>query len=409
MRVLFVHQNFPGQYRHVAPALAARPGTEVVALGIGPAPALPGVRHVRYAVAGRSHPGIHPLAADFETATLRAEAAARAALALKAEGFVPDVICGHSGWGETLFLKDVWPQARLLTFAEFFYSAFGADTGFDPEFPSREGHAFRTRARNAGQLVAFEASDRLVSPTAWQASRIPAAFRDRLAVIHDGIDTDLLRPDPKARITLGRDRLSLGPGDEVVTFVNRNLEPYRGYHSFMRALPEILRRRPKARAVIVGGSDTSYGARPPAGRTWREIFLDEVKAELDLSRVHFVGKIPYRDYVNLLQVSAAHVYLTYPFVLSWSMLEAMALGACIVGSATPPVEEVIRQGENGLLVDFFSPAQIAEAVVGVLADPGAVAPLRAAARQTALAYDLKRVCLPAHLRLIEVVAAGAGA
>lgn len=409
MRVLFVHQNFPGQYRHVAPALAARPGTEVVALGINPAPALPGVRHVRYTVAGRSTPGIHPPAADFETATLRGEAAARAALALKAEGFVPDVICGHSGWGETLFLKDVWPRARLLTFAEFFYSATGADSGFDPEFPAREGAAFRTRARNAGQLVAFEASDRLVSPTAWQASRIPAAFRDRLTVIHDGIDTDLLRPDASARITLGRDRLSLGVGDEVVTFVNRNLEPYRGYHSFMRALPEILRRRPKARAVIVGGSDTSYGARPPAGRTWREIFLDEVKAELDLSRVHFVGKIPYRDYVDLLQVSAAHVYLTYPFVLSWSMLEAMALGACIVGSATPPVQEVIRQGENGLLVDFFSPAEIAEAVVGALADPALVAPLRAAARRTALAYDLKRICLPAHLRLIETVAAGNGA
>jgi glycosyltransferase involved in cell wall biosynthesis len=406
MRVLFVHQNFPGQYRHVAPALAARPGTEVVALGIHPAPTLPGVHHVRYAVAGRSTPGIHPLAANFETATLRGEAAARAASRLKAEGFSPDVICGHSGWGETLFLKDVWPRARLLTFAEFYYSATGADSGFDPEFPALDGDAFRTRARNAGQLVAFEASDRLVSPTAWQASRIPAVFRDRLSIIHDGIDTDLLRPDPAARIILGRECMSLGAGDEVVTFVNRNLEPYRGYHSFMRALPEILRRRPKARAVIVGGGDTSYGARPPDGRTWREIFLDEVKAELDLSRVHFVGKIPYRDYVDLLRVSAVHVYLTYPFVLSWSMLEAMALGACVVGSATPPVAEVIRHRENGILVDFFATAAIAEAVVSVLTDPGAVAPLRAAARQTALAYDLRRVCLPAHLRLIEAVAAG---
>ncbi|BCM81778.1 glycosyltransferase [Methylobacterium indicum] len=409
MRVLFVHQNFPGQYRHIAPALAARPSAEVVALGINPAPTLPGVRHLRYAVAGRSTPGIHPPAASFETATLRGEAAARAALALKAEGFCPDVICGHSGWGETLFLKDVWPRARLLTFAEFFYSATGADTGFDPEFPGAEGDAFRTRARNAAQLLAFEASDRLVSPTAWQASRIPAVFRDRLTVIHDGIDTDLLRPDPRVRITLGRDRLSLGVGDEVVTFVNRNLEPYRGYHSFMRALPEILRRRPKARAVIVGGSDTSYGAKPPAGRTWRDIFLDEVRADLDLSRVHFVGNIPYRDYVDLLRVSMVHVYLTYPFVLSWSMLEAMALGACIVGSATPPVEEVIRHRRNGLLVDFFSRRAIAEAVVSVLADPAAVAPLRAAARETALSYDLERVCLPAHLRLIEAVAAGGGA
>ncbi|TGD96646.1 glycosyltransferase family 4 protein [Methylobacterium nonmethylotrophicum] len=409
MRVLFVHQNFPGQYRHVAPALAARPGTEVVALGINPAPALPGVRHVRYAVAGRSSPRIHSLAASFETATLRGEAAARAALALKAEGFVPDVICGHSGWGETLFLKDVWPQARLLTFAEFFYSFTGADTGFDPEFPPDGEAAFRTRARNATQLVAFEASDHLVSPTRWQASRIPALFSDRLSVIHDGIDTDRLQPDRSVRIALGRDGLSLGAEDEVVTFVNRNLEPYRGYHSFMRALPEILRRRPRARAVIVGGSDTSYGAKPPAGRTWRDIFLDEVRGDLDLSRVHFVGTIAYRDYVNLLRIAAVHVYLTYPFVLSWSMLEAMALGACIVGSATPPVTEVIRDRENGLLVDFFSAQAIAEAVVSVLADPGAAAPLREAARQSALAYDLRRVCLPAHLRLIDEVAAGRGA
>ncbi|WP_245442812.1 hypothetical protein [Methylobacterium terrae] len=285
MRVLFVHQNFPGQYRHVAPALAARPGTEVVALGINAAPALPGVRHLRYAVSGRSTPGIHPLAASFETATLRGEAAARAASMLKAEGFTPDVICGHSGWGETLFLKDVWPQARLLTFAEFFYSASGADSGFDPEFPVPEDDALRTRARNAGQLVAFEASDRLVSPTAWQASRIPAIFRDRLEVIHDGIDTDRLRPDRGARIALGRDRLSLGVGDEVVTFVNRNLEPYRGYHSFMRALPEILRRRPRARAVIVGGSDTSYGARPPpAGHPLPKLALPKLGATSSSTR-----------------------------------------------------------------------------------------------------------------------------
>ena len=281
---------------------------------------------------------------------LHGQAVARGLVDLQRKGFTPDAIVAHPGWGETLYAKEVFPHARLIHFCEWYYGQPGADMGFDPEFPSPEGDALRIRARNAAQLVAFEASDRLVSPTAWQASRVPAAFRDRLSVIHDGIDTDLLRPDPGARIALGRDGVSLGPDDEVVTFVNRNLEPYRGYHSFMRALPEILRRRPRARAVIVGGSDTSYGAKPPEGRTWREIYLDEVRSALDLSRVHFVGKVPYRDYVDLLRISAAHVYLTYPFVLSWSMLEAMALGCCIVGSATPPVEEVIRHGENGLLV-----------------------------------------------------------
>ncbi|MGY2051721.1 glycosyltransferase [Methylobacterium sp. JK268] len=407
MRVLFVHQNFPGQYRHVAPALAARPGHRVVALGIGAAPPLPGVRHLRYAVEGRPAPGLHPLARDFETKVLRGEAAARAALRLKAEGFAPDVICGHPGWGETLFLKDVWPKAKLLSFVEFAYAARGADVGFDPEFPSRGGDeaAFGVRVRNAAAFLAFEASDWMVSPTRWQASRVPAAFGDRLSVIHDGIDTHRVRPDPGARITLGGS-LTCAPGDEVVTFVNRNLEPYRGYHSFLRALPTILRRRPRARAVLVGGSGVSYGARPPEGRTWKDIFLDEVRADLDLSRVHFVGQIPYGTYLNLLQVSAAHVYLTYPFVLSWSMLEAMAAGCLVIGSRTPPVEEVIRDGENGVLVDFFSPEAIAEAVVRGLAEPAAFQAMRAAARRSAEAYDLARICLPRHLRLIDDVAAG---
>ena len=406
MRILFVHQNFPGQYRHIAPALAAS-GHEVVALGINPAVSLPGVRHIRYEVRKSSSPGIHWLARDFEVKVLRGEAAALAAQTLRSEGFYPDVICGHPGWGETIFLKDVWPKAKLITFVEFVYSANGADFGFDPEFrQNKEGEDFNLRARNAAQFLALEASDWMVSPTAWQASRVPEMFRSRISVIHDGIDTQIVRPNPHARITLGRGNVNCGHDDEIVTFVNRNLEPYRGYHSFMRALPEILRRRPRARAVIVGGNSVSYGAKAPAGQTWREIFLNEVRHNLDLERVHFVGQVPYGTYLNLLQVSSAHIYLTYPFVLSWSLLEAMAAGCVVIGSATPPVEEVIRHDENGLLVNFFSPKEIAEATIEALAKPQAHRRLRASARQSAQAYDLKSVCLPRHLRLIKDVFAG---
>ncbi len=339
---------------------------------------------------------------------VRGEAAARAALALRTEGFSPDVICGHPGWGETLFVKDVWPEARLLAYVEFAYSAKGADFGFDAEFKQDSTEAaFGLRVRNGAQFLAFEASDWIVSPTAWQASRLPEIFRSRLSVIHDGIDTDLVRPNRRPASPSPRDGVTCGVGDEIVTFVNRNLEPYRGYHSFMRALPEILRRRPNARAVIVGGSDVSYGAAAPNGRTWRDIFLEEVRGSLDLTRVHFVGKLPYTTYLKLLQVSAAHVYLTYPFVLSWSLLEAMAAGCMVIGSATPPVEEVIRHGENGVLVDFFSPQAIADATVEALAEPQAHRHLRAEARRSAETYDLKRVCLPRHLRLIEALASGA--
>ena len=405
MRVLFVHQNFPGQYMHLAPALARIDGNKVVALTMNTA-SVRGVRNVRHCVTRGSTPGVHSLAGDFEAKVIRGESAASAALALRSEGFEPDVICGHPGWGETLFLKDVWPGARILTFIEFFYHADGADVGFDPEFPLDQAGRLRIRSKNAALSLALTDSDWLLSPTAWQAQQIPKIYRNRLSIIHDGIDTDAVRPNPSSRIRLGRDGLELRPGDEVVTFVNRNFEPYRGYHVFMRALPEILRQRPNARVVLVGGDKVSYGSAVDGGESYRQKYLDEVRADLDMSRIHFVGTIPYGLFLNLLQVSAAHVYLTYPFVLSWSMLEAMSAECLIIGSATPPVQEIIRDGENGLLVDFFSPSGIASAVIDALARPDAYRRLRRAARQTVVAsYDLTRVCLPRHIELVRAVAA----
>lgn len=369
---------------------------------------IPGVRIVQHTVERGSTPGIHALAGNFESKMLRGESAARAAMALRAEGFEPDVICGHSGWGETVFLKDVWPRARLLSFIEFIYASAGADVGFDPEFPLDDAGSFKIRSLNAASYLVMEASDWLVTPTRWQAAKIPRACHGSLSVIHDGVDTDQIRPNAETIVTLGRGSIRVRPGDEVITFVNRNLEPYRGYHMFMRALPEIMRRRPQARVVLVGGSGVSYGPAPEKGRTYRDIYLDEVKADIDLSRVHLVGSIPFGVYLQLLQVSAAHVYLTYPFVLSWSLLEAMAAGCAIVGSATPPVEEVVRHGESGVLVDFFSTGEIAAAVVDMLAQPRAYQSMRMQARQTVVdEFDLKRICLPRHLQLIDKLAAGA--
>ncbi|SEQ08410.1 Glycosyltransferase involved in cell wall bisynthesis [Faunimonas pinastri] len=406
MRILFVHQNFPGQYKHIVEALAREPGHELVALTINNHPVPQAVRKVLYKPARSSSTEIHPYAVDYEAKLIRGEAAARAAMDLKAKGFKPDIICGHPGWGELLFLRDIWPDVPILSYLEFYYRAIGADHNFDPEFAdqSLEG-AWRLRAKNAGFLIDLEAMDWGVSPTKWQWQQLPEFAKARTTVLHDGVDTDHVRPSPDARIQLGRAG-ECRPGDEIITFVNRNLEPYRGYHSFIRALPEILKRRPKARAVLVGGDAVSYGKKAPEGQSWKQIFLNEVKDSLDLSRVHFVGKIPYGTYLNLLQVSAAHVYLTYPFVLSWSMLESMAAGCLLIGSDTPPVREVLDPGRNGLLVDFFSPGDIAETVVKALENPGDYRDMRRAARATVVEqYDLKRVCLPGHLKLIRDVAA----
>jgi glycosyltransferase involved in cell wall biosynthesis len=402
MRVLFLHQNFPGQFLHLAKGLA-QAGHEVRAVAISPRLALPGVSVTRYAPARGSTRGIHPWAIDFETKAIRAEACARKLCELDAAGFTPDLIIGHPGWGETWLVKEVWPATRLLCLQEFFY---GADLNFDPEFPmpARDG-AFRFRLKNNCLLPGLDGMDWGMSPTLWQQQQFPERYRSRISVAFEGIDTDLVCPGPADTLSVASPPVTLSRGDELVTFVNRNLEPYRGYHTFMRALPGLFQRRPDARVVIVGGDEAGYGAAPPSG-TWRERFLDEVRERIDLRRVHFVGKLPYNALLDLFRISRCHVYLTYPFVLSWSMLEAMSTGAIVVGSRTGPVEEVIVDGDNGLLVDFFDADALASRVADVLAAPDRYQPLRERARRTILErYALQR-CLPRQIAIAQAVCRG---
>ena len=402
MRVLFLHQNFPGQFAHLARALAQQ-GEEVRALAISPRLAIPGVGLVRYVPARNSTRGIAPWAIDFETKTIRAEASARKMAELDAEGFVPDVVVGHHGWGETWLVKDVWPDVPLLCLKEFYY---GADLNFDPEFPhpGRDG-AYRFRLKNFGLLPALDTMDWGMSPTPWQRAQFPERYRGKISVSFEGIDASVASPRPVTALALGSPPVRLEAGDEIVSFVSRALEPYRGYHSFMRALPRLLELRPRARVVIVGGDTNGYGAAPSSG-TWREKYLDEVRQHIDLSRVHFLGKVAYGELLDLFRITSCHVYLTYPFVLSWSMLEAMSTGALVVGSRTGPVEDVIVDGDNGLLVDFFDPDEIARRVAEVLAEPERFAAMRTRARQTILDRFSLEGCVPKQVALVHAVSRG---
>lgn len=349
----------------------------------------------------------HPWVQDTETKLIRAEAAAVACEAMQREGWNPDLIVGHPGWGEMLFLQHIWPDVPQLHFLEFHYAARGLDVGFDSEFPAGEWtEAARVTAKAGPSLLSLETMTAGISPTQFQASTYPAWAQPRITVIHDGINTQLACPNPAARVQLGAQGPSLQPGDPVITFVNRNLEPYRGYHRLMRALPEIQARCPGAITVIVGGDGVSYGAAAPEGTTWKQHFLNEVASELDLSRVVFTGNLPYSTYLALLQVSACHVYFTYPFVLGWSCLEAMSCGALVVGSATTPVQEVIRDGDNGLLVDFFDQAALVAAVTSALQQPDRYGRLRTAARRTVVErFDLGQVCLPRQIGLLQELTA----
>jgi len=410
MRILFVHQNFPGQFKFLAPALAADPRNKVIALTMRQfqTPEWRGVKLFSYSATRGATKGVHPWVSDFETKTIRGEACFRAAQHLKAAGFTPDVIIAHPAWGESLFLKDLWPKTKLGIYCEFYYHKDGADVGFDPEFPPRDegGNACRLRLRNLNYLVHFQIADAGLSPTEWQSSTFPEPFRSTITVAHDGIDTGVVAPDPSISVAV-TDDVTLTKQDEVITFVNRNLEPYRGYHVFMRALPDMLRRRPRARVLIVGGDQVSYGAKPDGGRTWKEIFVEEVRPRIsdsDWARVYFLGNIPYPRFIQLLQISTVHVYLTYPFVLSWSLLEAMSAGCAIVASDTKPLREAIQQNETGRLVNFFDGAGLVDEIRALLDDPVERARLGSNARAFAQgAYDLKSVCLPRQVEWVKSV------
>jgi glycosyltransferase involved in cell wall biosynthesis len=321
---------------------------------------------------------------------------------LRDQGFRPDLIVGHSGWGETLFIKDVFPNVPLLANFEFYYHATGVDVDFDPEFVSIFNDPSRLRARNGISLLAFQGADWGHSATQWQRGLHPLEMQSRISVLHEGVDTEVVRPKPAARFKLPGSGRVLSRRDEVVTYVARNLEPYRGFHVFMRALPALLRRRKKTHVVIVGGDGVSYGAPPPPRSTFRETMLNELGAELDLSRVHFLGLIDYQQYLQLLQISSVHVYLTYPFVLSWSFIEAMASGCLVIGSSTPPVLEVLQDGDNGLAVDFFQYKQLATRIDEALEQPKKMRSLRKAARSTAITrFDTSSLVLPRWRSLFD--------
>lgn len=402
MNYLFIHQNMPGQFGHLAARLADDPHNRVFFLTQADRPAPPGVTRVRYRPVRGAHVSTHHYIRNFETAVLNGQAVARACLNLKDAGFVPDVIIAHPGWGESLYVKDVHPHAKYINYCEFFYRANGADVGFDRDEPVDADLAARIRTRNAALMIALEACDRGVSPTKWQREVHPAEWHSKIDVVFDGIDAARIRPDAQARFRL-TDGTELMRHDQVVTYVARGLEPYRGFPSFMRAVPHILAELPAAHVLVVGDDAVSYGSRPKGATTWREAMLDELGSMPP--RLHFLGHLPYDDYVRALQVSSAHIYLTVPFVLSWSAMEALAAGCIVIGSRTPPVEEVIRDGENGILVDFFSPDAIARGVIEAVRRRSELEPMRCEARRSILGhYDLA-TCLPRQIDLLRAVAA----
>lgn len=404
MRILIVHQNFPGQFPAIADALVAR-GNEVVALGGNTSKDRPGVRLVRWSNDRGTTQGILPTAVRAEADLIRGAAAARAASDLASQGFRPDVIIGHPGWGETIYLREIFPGAKIILFGELFYRTHGADINFDAEFEAPSfPQMLRTHAKNATQSLAIADADLLVSPTHFQASTYPALFKPIHRVLHEGVDLSTARRNRNARVRLA-DGTVLRPGMPVITFINRNFERLRGFHIFMRALPEFFRQVPEAHVVAIGADGEGYGGPRADGQRWRQAMLGEVGAGIPQGRLHFAGRVDHKAMIDILSIGAAHIYYTYPFALSWSLVEAMACECLVLGSDTAPVRDAITHGVEGILNDFFDVEALSSAMVRAVREPEAFVAMRRAARETALArFDRESVGVPGWLNLIDEIA-----
>ncbi|MDJ0738016.1 MAG: glycosyltransferase family 4 protein [Nostocaceae cyanobacterium] len=395
LRILFLHPNFPAQFRHLATVLAKDNNYQVVFGTNRREGKMTGVYKAIYEPSREASAHTHHYIRNLENAVLTGQAVYRMAEKLKGQGFIPDIVYGHSGWGPTLFIKDIFPKTELVCYFEWFYHAHGSDADFDPNEPINPNDECRIRVKNSPILLDLCSCDRGLSPTNWQRQQFPPEFHSKITVRHDGVDTQYFHSQPGAKLVLPRINLDLSHVDELVTYVGRGMEPYRGFPQFMEAVALIQQRRPHTHVVVVGEDRVAYGKNLPDGKTYKQLMLE--KLDLDLSRLHFTDRLPYSEYLQVLQASSAHIYLTRPFVLSWSMLEAMATGCLLVASGTPPVLEVIEDGVNGLLVDFFSPQEIANRVDEALDNPEDMMGIRTQARETIVQnYDLATL-LPQHL------------
>ncbi|MEC4891507.1 MAG: glycosyltransferase family 4 protein [Oscillatoria sp. PMC 1051.18] len=404
MRILFLHPNFPAQFRHLAATMAQDSRHQVIFGTKRKEGSINGVYKALYNPSREARPETHHYVRNLENAVLQGQAVYRIAEKLKSIGFIPDLVYGHSGWGPTLFIKDIFPQAKLLCYFEWFYRSHGSDADFDPSDPLTADDEARIRIKNAPILIDLYSCDRGLSPTSWQQEQFPSEYHNKITVRHDGVDTEYFQPLPGAKLVLPRINLDLSSVTEIVTYVARGMEPYRGFPQFIETVGLLLEKRPQTHVVIVGENRVAYGKQLPDGKTYKDLMLEKVP--LDLQRVHFTGLLPYSEYLQVLQASSVHVYLTRPFVLSWSLLEALATGCIVVASGTPPVKEVIEDGVNGLLVDFFSPEEISDRVEEVLDYPSKMTEIRQKARETIQQrYDLAKL-LPQHIEWIESALGG---
>ena len=414
-KILFVHQNFPAQFKNIADHLYGE-GYEISAVisSLNTNNQNAKYRIIRYDI-HRSSKIEYDLLSDFEAKVIRAEAVYLCCKDYAAGGFKPDIIYFHPGWGESTFLKALWPSAKLLMYCEYFTGEHNEDLfyGNNDAHVLDEKSLLKIVIKKSNLLLNLANFDLGISPTLFQKKTFPKEYQRKIETIHDGVDTSYFSPSDQVEICINRDKrtYTFDKDSEVLTFVNRNMEPYRGINSMVRAIPSLLQLRPNLSIFLIGEPGKGYGPAPDGGKygakNWREIILEEIDPQMrpdDWERVFFLGTVPKNFYRSCLQLSSCHVYLTYPYILSWSLLEAMSMGCSIVASDNAAVREFIEDDINGTIVDFFDVPGLVRACVNTLTDRVHSQEFGILARRKIVAeYDLESIILPKLSRILREI------
>jgi len=408
MNILFIHRELPGQFSALIHYFSATSAFNVYGICDTAQDSLvaempENVTLYRYTLDRKQAPQTHHYVADLECSVLRAQCVVKVLQQCLQQDVHFDLIIAHTGWGEALYVKDIYPATPLLGYVEFFFHTHGADVGFDPAYPVSLDYQLQVKTLNAQLLLGMNECDVLVTPTAWQKSLFPRCWQNDIHVIHEGVDIELVKPDKDAQFTLPNG-IQLECGDEIISYCARSLEPCRGFPVLIKALEIICQQRPDCHILIIGGDEVSYSPALPNGQTYREQCLND--AQLPLNRVHFLGRVSYQTHLQILQLSSIHIYLTYPFVLSWSFMEAMASECVIICSDTAPVVELIEHQKNGLLIEFFDHQAIAEQVEQVFNHSGRMEQLGKQARQTICQHYQRQFSLARYQNLCQKLISG---
>lgn len=397
MKILFLHRNFPGQFRYLAPDLAKDSNNEVVFITNAHNGQIPGVKKYEYNLKREVPANCHRYLRFYEECIIHGQSSAEIALQLKNSGFYPDIIYGHT-WGQTLFMKDVFPKSKLVGYFEWFFNSENSYLDFGNREVNIDERA-KYRIDNSQLYVDLNICDAGLCPTNYQVKQFPLLYRDKIKVLHDGIDTDFCIRKDDASLKIPDKNIILTKNDEVLTYGTRGMDPYRGFPEFMRAVEILQKKRPNMHVIISGKDRVCYGPPLPNGKTYKQKMLEEL--DLDLNRIHFTGLLPFDNFIDMLNISSAHVYLTYPFVCSWSLLNAMACETPIIASNTEPVLEFLENDKNALLCDFFDVEEQVAKIEYALDNRDKMEPLRKAARKTIVDNYALKDLLPQHIAYLK--------